>query len=267
MPDQQSGKRCSDELLFTGPLGCGYILPSTVDLANNPTFGLLGGSGGGDFGTTWWDLGQWSSQVNEINNNHYIHNHYINNYYDNKYYNNSYGSDIQSLAFEQAPESLHYQTDQAHVGLSWQYPDSEPSPEKIAALSESTGGVFTGHSTLASTPMTQSLPLVPLETTLSRGADMPMQSWDFQYIHYCSPFGNEEAPAAASNFGQQDPVLMSSFGEHAIGSMSMAYTPDMAWQTGAESSSFTSPISLVGDQFLCEEPNCKFTSTSQKALR
>ncbi|KAK3950011.1 hypothetical protein QBC32DRAFT_372309 [Pseudoneurospora amorphoporcata] len=245
----------------TRPLGYSCTFSSSVDLANNPTFGQLGGGGGEGDGTAWWDLGQWSSQVNEINNN------YNNNYNNNTYYNNSYGNNFESLAFEGVPQCLPYQTSQACKDLDWQHPDSDLALQQITTLIGSDADVSRWVSTHAPRPMIQGLPLMQLDLALSPVVDMPMQPWDLQYIHGSSPPMNQEQLVETPQLGQNACAFMSSLGWQTTGNPSMAHTLDIAWQRGTESSSSTSPTSSGVDQFICGYPNCKETRPSQKALK
>ncbi|KAH7635294.1 hypothetical protein B0T09DRAFT_254867, partial [Sordaria sp. MPI-SDFR-AT-0083] len=241
----------------TGPLGCSCTLSSSVGLANNPTFGQLGGGGGEGNGTAWWDLGQWSSQVNEINN--------YNN--DNNNNNNSYGDYFESLAFEVVPQCLPYQTSQAHNGLGWEHHDSNLSLQQITTLIGNDSDVFRWGSTHATTPLIQNLPLMQRDLTLSTVVDMPMQPWDLQYFHNSSPPMVEEQLDATLQLGQNECALMSPFGSQTTGNTSLEHTPDTAWQTGTGSSSSTSPIGSNGDQLICGYSNCNATRLTQKALK
>ncbi|KAK1773665.1 hypothetical protein QBC45DRAFT_455307 [Copromyces sp. CBS 386.78] len=254
-----------------GPLGCSCTFSSSVDLGNNPTFGQLGGGGGEGDGPAWWDLGPWSSQVNEINNNYnnynYNYNNNNNNNNNNTYYNNSYGNNSESLAFEGVPQCLPYQTSQAYKDLDWQYPDSDLALQQITTLIGNDADVSRWVSTHAPRPMIQGLPLMQLDLALSPVVDMPMQSWDLQYIHGSSPPMNQEQLVVTPQLGQNACAFMSSLGRQTTGNPSMAHTLDIAWRRGTESSSSTSPISSGVDHFICGYPSCKETRPSQKALK
>ncbi|KAK3343147.1 hypothetical protein B0H65DRAFT_540658 [Neurospora tetraspora] len=216
-----------------------------------------------------------------------------NNYDNSSYDNSSYDKSFECLGFEWVPQYLPYegsgfyldgqfpdlsantqntcdaayQTSQAYNGLDWQHLDSHLPLQQITTLIGNDSDVSRWVSSPIPRSMIQGLPLMQLDMTSSPLVDMPMQSWDLQYIHSSGPPMNEEQLTAILQLGQDTCACMSPFGRQTTGSTSMAHTPDMAWQTGTGSNSSTSPISSNDDQFICDYPSCKATRPSQKELK
>ena len=251
---------------LTGPVGFGNIFISNVDLPNNPTFGQLGGSGGGGDETAWCDLGQSSFRVND----------------NNTYLDDSCGTNFEGLEFDGIPPCLAYEglgvgldeqlwdfststqnicdpsypTNQAYNDLGWQHFDPEVPLEQISTLFGADADVSRWASNILPGPMIQDFPPMHLDLTSRPLVDLSMQSWGLQDIHSSSPPIIEEQLGATLQLGQNAYAGMSPFGRQTEGSTSTAHTPGMTWQTGIGSSSSTSPASSNGDQFACDHPGC-----------
>ncbi|KHE88033.1 hypothetical protein GE21DRAFT_1305553 [Neurospora crassa] len=271
-----------------GPSSSGYPLLSSVDSANNRFFGQLGGSGSEEDGTSWWELGQGTCQVDDDTDN-YDSNKYVSNNYDSK----EYGNSLERLGFDWVPPHLPYQgselnldgnfpdlsantqnicdaiynTSQDPNGLASQHLDFCPPLQQIRTLTENDADVSAWDSGPVPRPIIQGLPLMQLDWPPSPLVDMPMQSYNLQHTPSFNLLTNWEQPAANLQLEQNTCFCMSPYGWQTTSSTSTARSPDMAWQASTGSNSSTSPISWNSDQFVCDYPRCKVTKPSQKELK
>lgn len=275
--------------MFTGPLSSGDTLLSSVDLANNRFFGQLGGSGSEEDGTSWWELGQGNSQVDDNTNNYDCNNCDSKNYDSNKY-----GNSLERLGFDWVPPDLPfegsglnldghfpilsantqnicdaiYNTSQDPNGLASQHLDFCPPLQQIRTLTGDGADVSAWDSGPDPRPMIQGSSLMQLDWPLLPVLDIPMQYWNLQYTSSSTLPTNGEQLAASLQLGQNIYSCMSPYGWQTTSSTITAHTPVMAWQISTGSNSSTSPISCWNsDQFRCDYPNCKVTKPSQKELK
>ncbi|KAK3503354.1 hypothetical protein B0T13DRAFT_444711 [Neurospora crassa] len=277
------------------PSNSGYPFFSSVDLANNRFFGQLGGSGSDEDGTSWWELGQGTCQVDDDTHNYDSNNYVSNNCDSNNYDINEYGNSLERLGFDWVPPHFPYHgsglnlaghfpnlsantrdidicdaiynTSQDPNGLVSQHLDFCPPLQQIRTLTGNDADVSAWDSGPVPWPIIQGLPLMQLDWPPSPLVDMPMQSYNLQHTPSFNLLTNWEQPAANLQLGQHTCFCMSPYGWQTTSSTSTAHTPDMAWQASTGSNSSTSPISWNSDQFVCNYPRCKVTKPSQKELK
>lgn len=274
--------------MFTGPLSSAHPLLSSVDLANDRFFGQLGGSGSEEDGTSWWELGQGTCQVDDDTDNYDGNNRDSNNYDSNEH-----GNSLERLGFDWVPPHLPcegsglnldghfpdlsantqnrcgaiYNASQDPNSLVSQHLDFCPPLQQIRTLTGNDADVSAWDSGPVPRPIIQGLPLMQLDWPSSPLVDMPMQYWNLQHTPSFNLLANWETLAANLQLGQNISSCMSPYGSQTTSSTSTAHTPDMAWQTSTGSNSSTSPISWISDQFVCDYPRCKVTKPSQKELK